>query len=139
MTETEPTSPWSDCPPGLLHNLAHQLVRQRRRQTLARVGAATTLALLAGVALGAWWYNASSGTGETPPPAVQVVQRIRCSEMPALLVQYVGHTLPAELEQPVAYHLNHCPACQHKLELLQQEQRVSHRPSRAPLLIAAQH
>ena len=110
---------WPDCPPGLLRGVADKLHRQRRQRVLLRAGSAAVVLLIAGVGFGAWWNN----TGSPPAvPATQVVRTVRCSDMPVLLPQYVDHSLPAELQQPVDQHLDHSPACRRLLERLERKQ-----------------
>lgn len=97
---------WSDCPTGVVSDMASQL-RLRKRQAQLRPVLTAGVAVLVLLAVS----YALIGGGASDAKA-----GLTCSETAPLLAKYHDQSLEADVANDVREHLSRCPACQKHYE-----------------------
>ncbi|TWU25300.1 hypothetical protein Pla52o_15990 [Novipirellula galeiformis] len=113
----EAHSDWDECTPGTIGVLQNRFNADRRRKSVARIGA--PIVVMAALGMGVWNF-AGSGI----PPSHQEPLRecnfggVTCSEVQASMQQFVMGQLKPDQRNAFTSHLQQCPACQAKMDAM---------------------
>lgn len=104
MTSPSDSSPaWTDCPPGEIAGLVNRLKSARRRKTLQKAAAATSLVLVFALATTGLVSHWLTGRADIP--------EIACAKVLELAPRYVGGQTEDELTAQIDQHLKGCEHC----------------------------
>jgi hypothetical protein len=120
---------WSDCPSGVVTEMAREL-RRRRQRTQLRPFMAAGLAFLLISVIGYGLTNR-----DTPVPRAA----LNCRDTIQLLAKYHAGSLDAVGASGVREHLSHCPKCRKYYDETFPSEVRNHSSVESRLLVAATH